>query len=407
MPMPIYLDNNATTACDPAVVDKMLPYFTEYYGNAASKHHRYGFLADAAVENARLQVAQLIGAQQQEIIFTSGATESVNMALKGVFESYAVKGNHIITTKAEHKAVLDTCQHLEKLGARVTYLPIDSTGQIDLKSLEAAISPETILICIMYANNELGTIYPVQKIAAIAKKHAVIFMCDATQATGKIPVDVEKDGIDILAMSAHKIYGPKGIGAVYIRRKSPRVHLLPLLDGGGQEKSLRPGTLNVPGIVGMGAACSLCLENMNGEANRLAGLRDRLESALLSIEGSILNGSAQNRLPHVTNIAFQYTPGAALIREASKSIAISTGSACTAASPEPSHVLTALGLGEALAHASLRFGLGRFTSTEDIDKAIEILTKTVAKVRSESMEWELYQSGETINPGDWQHPAMV
>lgn len=391
--LPIYLDYNATTPCDPRVVEAMMPYFTHAFGNAASRNHSFGWQAEEAVSYAREQVAQLIGADPKEIIFTSGATESDNLAIKGVFEMYAGKGNHIITCNIEHKAVLDTCKHLEKEGAEVTYLKVKSNGLIDLADLEAAIKPATILIAIMYANNEIGTVMPMKEIGDIAKKNGIIFFSDATQAVDKIPVDVNKDCIDLLAFSAHKMYGPKGVGALYVRRKNPRVKLSAQIDGGGHERGMRSGTLNVPGIVGFGKACKICFNEMEEETARVSKLRDKLQSALLQIEGSFLNGDKEHKLPHVTNISFKHTEGDALMMGLNKNMAVSSGSACTSASLEPSYVLKALGLDDELAHSSIRFSLGRFTTEEQIDYAIEQVTATVNKLRATSPLWEIYKEG--------------
>lgn len=398
--LPVYLDYNATTPMDPRVLEAMLPYFTQHFGNAASRNHAFGWEAEEAVDYAREQVAKLIGAETKEIIFTSGATESDNLALKGVYEMYATKGNHIITCVTEHKAVLDTCAHLEKLGVSVTYLGVQNDGLIDLKELEAAIKPETVLIAIMYANNEIGVIQPVKEISAIARKHAVLFFTDATQAVGKIPVNVQEDGIDMLALSAHKIYGPKGIGVLYVRRKNPRVRLTAQMDGGGHERGMRSGTLNVPGIVGLGKACELCRLEMQEDGKRLKYLRDKLESALLTIEETHLNGHKDLRLPHLLNISFRHIEGEALIMSFSKYMALSTGSACTSASIEPSYVLKALGNTDEMAHASLRFGLGRFTTEEEVDFAIEQVTAAVNKQRELSPVWEMYKEGAGINSVD-------
>jgi len=400
---PIYLDHNATTPCDPRVVEAMVPYFTQNFGNAASRNHPFGWEAEAAVDNAREQVAKLIGADPKEIIFTSGATEADNLAIKGVFEMYASKGNHIITCNIEHKAVLDTCKHIEKEGGEVTYLKVNDDGLIDLKELEAAIKPTTILIAIMYANNEIGTVMPMKEISVIAKKHNVLVFSDATQAVGKIPVDVNKDGIDLLAMTAHKMYGPKGIGALYVRRKNPRVKVTAQMDGGGHERGMRSGTLNVPGIVGFGKACELAYNEMDADAKRLGVLRDKLENALLKIEEAYVNGSKQHRLPHVTNISFKYVEGEGLMMGFNKNIALSSGSACTSASLEPSYVLKALGLGDDLAHSSLRFGLGRFTTEDQIDYTIEAVTNTVNKLREMSPLWEMYKEGIDMNSIEWAH----
>ena len=387
--LPVYLDHNATTPCDQRVVETMFPYFTQSFGNAASRTHQLGWAAEQAVEDAREQVAKLVGAESKEIIFTSGATEGDNLALKGVFEMYAGKGDHIITTNIEHKAVLDTCHHLEKRGGDITYLAIKNNGLIDLEELEAAIKPTTILIAVMYANNEIGTIMPIKEISAIAKRKGIIFFSDATQAVGKIPVNVMEDGIDLMAFSAHKMYGPKGTGALYIRRKNPRVKLIAQIDGGGHEKGVRSGTLNVPGIVGFGKACEICRNEMREESVRLAKLRDRLQSALLKIEGSTVNGDIKNRLPHVTNMSFRYIDGEMLMMGLNKNIALSSGSACTSAVMEPSYVLKALGVDDDLAYGSLRFSLGRHTTEEEIDYAIEQVTNTVNKLRAESMAGKL------------------
>lgn len=400
--LPVYLDHNATTPCDPRVVEAMVPYFTDQFGNAASRNHPFGWHAEEAVDYAREQVAQLIGADPKEIIFTSGATESDNLALKGVFEMYASKGNHIITCTTEHKAVLDTCKHIEKEGGEVTYLPVGRFGMLDLKQLEAAIKPTTILIAIMYANNEIGTVHPIPEISKIAKKHGVLLFTDATQAVGKIPVDVNKDGIDLLAMTAHKMYGPKGIGALYVRRRNPRVKVTAQIDGGGHERGMRSGTLNVPGIVGFGKACELARLEMAQDAARLEKLRDKLENALLGVEETYLNTAKESRLPHVSNISFKYVEGEGLLMGFNKNIALSSGSACTSASLEPSYVLKALGLGDDLAHSSLRFGLGRFTTEEQIDYTVEQVTKTVNRLREMSPLWEMYKEGVDMNTVEWQ-----
>jgi len=379
--LPVYLDNNATTQCDPRVVEAMLPYFGEKFGNAASKSHSFGWIAEEAVENAREQLAQLINAHPKEIVFTSGATESDNLALKGAFEMYSSKGNHIITAATEHKAVLDTCKHIEKLGGEITYLPVDSDGRIEIGELEAAIRPSTILIAIMYANNEIGTIQPVREIASVAKKHSVLFFCDAAQAVGKIPVDVIADGIDLLAFTAHKMYGPKGIGALYVRRKDPRVRVTAQTDGGGHEKGMRSGTLNVPAIVGFGKACELCMNEMNDDRKRLSVLRDKLENALVFLQDVSVNGSREHRLPHTTNLSFKDVSAERLMMTFNRNIAVSSGSACTSALVEPSYVLKALGLPDDLARSSLRFGLGRFTTEEQIDYVIEEVSKNLARLR--------------------------
>ena len=400
MNLPIYLDNNATTPMDPRVLETMLPYFNQKFGNAASRNHAFGWVAEEAVDYAREQVAKIIGASEKEIIFTSGATEADNLAIKGVFEMYQDKGNHIITTVTEHKAVLDTCKHIEKLGGKVTYLPVKEDGLIDLNELEAAMTKETILVSVMYGNNEIGVIQPIKEIAAIAHKYGALFMTDATQAVGKIPVDVNADGIDLLAFTAHKIYGPKGVGALYVRRKGPRVKVTAQMDGGGHERGMRSGTLNVPGIVGFGKACELCMQEMESEAKRLSALRDKLQKSVLKLEESYVNGNVEHRLPHVANISFKYVEGEGLMM-AMKDLAVSSGSACTSASLEPSYVLKSLGLSDDLAHSSIRFGLGRFTTEEEVDYAIEIAKKSVTHLRELSPLWEMFKEGIDLDSIEW------
>jgi len=373
--LPIYLDNNATTPMDPRVLEAMIPFFTKYFGNAASSSHSLGWEAEEAVEKAREQVAELINAEPNEIVFTSSATESDNLALKGIFEMYAAKGNHFITVKTEHKAVLDSCEHLAKLGAEITFLPVKKDGLIDLTQLENSIKPSTILICVMYANNETGVLQPTRDISAIAKKHGVLFFSDATQAVGKIPVDVILDGIDLMAFSAHKMHGPKGVGALYVRRKNPRVRITAQIDGGGHERGIRSGTLNVPGIVGFGKACELCRIEMQNDSQKTQILRDKLENELLKIKGAQVNGNRQQRLPNVSNMSFKNINAADLMGNLSGKIALSSGSACTSATHQPSFVLKALGLGDERALSSLRFGLGRFTTEEEIDYTISELAK--------------------------------
>jgi cysteine desulfurase len=387
--LPVYLDHNATTPCDQRVVEAMLPYFTSRFGNAASRTHLFGWQAEEAVDLAREQIAKLIGSETKEVIFTSGATEADNLALKGVFDMYAGKGNHIITAVTEHKAVLDTCKHIEKKGAEITYLPVSPEGLIDTAALEAAIKPATILIAIMYANNETGVIQPIREISAIAKKHGIIFFSDATQAVGKIPVDVNKGGIDLMAFSAHKMYGPKGAGALYVRRKNPRVRLTAQMDGGGHERGIRSGTLNVPGIVGFGKACALCMQEMEADTRHISPLRDKLEQALMQLEESYVNGSREHRMPHVSNISFNYVESETLMMGFNKDIAVSSGSACTSASLEPSYVLKAMGLSDELAHSSLRFALGRYTTAEQIDYTIEQVSQTVNNLREMSPLWAM------------------
>ncbi|HRP57082.1 IscS subfamily cysteine desulfurase [Agriterribacter sp.] len=373
--LPVYLDNNATTPVDPEVLQAMLPYFTEHFGNAASRNHSFGWVAEEAVTQAREQVAQLIHAAPSEIVFTSGATEAINLAMKGVYEMYSTKGNHIITCATEHKAVLDTCKHLERSGAELTCLEVNREGIIDLNLLKAAIRPNTVLISIMTANNETGVLQPVKEIGAIAKQHEIIFFTDATQAAGKIPVDVQSDNIDLLCLSAHKIYGPKGAGALYVRRKNPRVRLAAQIDGGGHEKGMRSGTLNVPGIVALGKSCALGMQKMDEESKRIGGLRDQLEKSLLQLNNVAVNGNRVHRLPNVTNLSFAGIPGNRLLTEISRTIAVSSGSACTSANPEPSHVLKAMGAADDLAKSSIRFGLGRFTTQEEIEYAVETVKK--------------------------------
>jgi cysteine desulfurase len=399
--LPIYLDNNATTPMDPRVLEAMTPYFLQHFGNAASRNHPFGWQAEEAVDYAREQVAKLIGADPKEIIFTSGATEGDNLGIKGVYEMYASKGNHIITATTEHKAVLDTCKHIEKSGGEVTYLQVKADGLIDLKELEAAIKPTTILIAIMYANNEIGTVMPIKEISTIARKHGVLVFTDGTQAVGKIPVDVNKDGIDLMAFTAHKMYGPKGVGALYVRRKNPRVKVTAQMDGGGHERGMRSGTLNVPGIVGFGKACEICMLDMAEDSKRIIKMRDHLETALMKLEEAYINGSTEHRLPHVTNISFKHVEGEGLLMGFNKNIALSSGSACTSASLEPSYVLKALGLGDDLAHSSLRFGLSRFTTDEEIEYTIKAISETVLKLREMSPLWEMYKEGIDLSTIEW------
>lgn len=386
--LPIYLDHNATTPCDQRVMEAMLPYFTQHFGNAASRSHSFGWQAEEAVENAREQVAKLVGAEPKEIVFTSGATEADNLALKGAFEMYKDKdghsAGHIITSNIEHKAVLDVCRHIEKNGGGITYLPVNKKGNIDLTELENAIQPNTILVSIMYANNETGTIFPVKEISAIAKQKGIIFFSDATQAVGKIPVNVNNDGIDLMAFSAHKLYGPKGVGALYVRRKNPRVKLCAQIDGGGHERKMRSGTLNVPGIVGFGKACEIAMNEMRKDVTHISKLRDKLEKGILKMKGTAVNGGRDNRLPNTTNISFKDVDGEGLMMGLNKNIAVSSGSACTSASIEPSYVLKALGVDDELAYSSIRFGLGRFTTEQEIDYTIEQVTHTIKKLRAEN-----------------------
>ena len=387
--LPVYMDNQATTQVDPRVLDAMLPYFTEKFGNAASRNHEFGWKAEEAVETARGQVARLIHASPREIIFTSGATESINLALKGVVEAaHRVEGVEIITQASEHKAVLDTCKRLEKSGCQVTYLPVDKDGRIDLEDLRRAITPRTILISIMHANNEIGVIQPIEEIGKIAKERKVFFHVDAAQSVGKIPVDVENFGIDLLSISAHKLYGPKGVGALYVRRKDPHVELAALIDGGGHERGLRSGTLNVPAIVGLGKGCDICQKEMVEEGERLRRLRDRLKEAITGrLDDTFINGSMRNRLPNNLNLSFAGVEGDALLMGIND-VAVSSGSACTSATLEPSHVLRALGVSEDLAHSSIRFGLGRFNTEEEVDYVADRVVETVKRLRELSSLFE-------------------
>lgn len=398
----IYLDNNATTPTDPRVVEAMLPFFYENPGNAASRNHPFGWVAEEAVDYAREQIANLIGVDSKEIIFTSGATESDNLALKGVFEMYRRKGNHIITVKTEHKAVLDACGHLEKQGAEVTYLNVNREGLIDLAELEAAIKPTTILVSIMWANNETGTIQDMKAIGDICAKHGVLFMSDATQAVGKIPVNPKEVGVHLMAFTSHKMYGPKGVGALYVSRKNPRVKVTAQMDGGGHERGMRSGTLNVPGIVGFGKAAEIAKQEMAQDAARLSKLRDKLETELSKLEEVYLNGAKNSRMPHVTNLSFKHVEGEGLMMTFNQNIAVSSGSACTSASLEPSYVLVALGLGDDLAHSSIRFSLGRFTTEEDVDYAIKAVAEGVNHMRDLSPIWEMYKEGIDLDSVMWQ-----
>jgi cysteine desulfurase len=400
--LPIYMDNHATTPVDPRVVDAMLPYFTERFGNAASRNHSFGWAGEEAVENARAQVASLIGATPKEIIFTSGATESDNLMIKGVAEMYREKGNHIITQAIEHKAVLDTCKRLEKYGYEVTYLPVQRDGRVDPEDVRKAITPKTILITIMYANNEIGIINPIAEIGKIAKEHGIIFAVDGVQAVGKIPVDVQKDNIDLLSISAHKIYGPKGVGALYVRRRNPRVQLSAIIDGGGHERGMRSGTLNVTGIIGLGKACELAQQEMPEESKRLRGLRDRLRAGLeAKLDEVYINGSMEHRLPNNLNMSFAYVEGESLLMGIND-VAVSSGSACTSATLEPSYVLKALGVGEDLAHTSIRFGLGRFNTEEEVDYVTDKMVQVVTKLRELSPLYEMAKEGIDISKVKWQ-----
>jgi len=402
MKLPIFLDNHSTTPMDPRVLDAMLPYFVEKFGNAASRNHAFGWEAEEAVEQARKQIAKLIKADPKEIVFTSGATESDNLALKGVLEMYKEKGTHIITSSTEHRAVLDTAKSLEAKGlATVTYLPVDKQGQVNPEDVRAAITPKTILISVMLANNEIGTINPVQEIGKIAKAKGILFHCDATQGVGKIPVDVQAMGIDLMSFTAHKIYGPKGVGALYVRKKNPRVRIAAQMDGGGHERGMRSGTLPVPLIVGFGKACQVCELEMPAEAARLARMRDRLQADIMAaLEESYLNGHPTDRLPGNLNISFAYVEGESLLM-GMKDIALSSGSACTSATLEPSYVLRALGVGVELAHSSIRFGLGRFNTDEEIDYTIKKVIEIVTKLREMSPLYEMAKEGVDLKSVQW------
>ncbi len=401
MKLPIYMDNHATTPVDPRVLSAMTPYFTDVFGNAASRNHSFGWQAEEAVDKSRKQIADLIGATAKEVVFTSGATESNNLAIKGVAEMYAEKGNHIITAATEHKAVLDTCKRLEKDGIRVTYLPVQQNGLVDLNQLQDAITDKTILISIMYANNEIGVLQPIAEIGKIAKSKGVLLHTDATQAAGKVPVNVIKDNIDLASLSGHKMYGPKGVGALYVRRKSPRVQITAQMDGGGHERGMRSGTLNVPGIVGLGEACALCHAEMPEESKRLAYLRDKLRGKLeKELDEVYINGTMEHRLPNNLNISFAYVEGESLLMGIND-IAVSSGSACTSATLEPSYVLKALGAGDDLAHSSIRFGLGRFNTEEEVDYVAAKVIDVVQKLRELSPLYEMAKEGIDLAKVQW------
>jgi cysteine desulfurase len=401
MKVPIYMDNHATTPVDPRVLDAMLPYFTEKFGNAASRNHSFGWEAEKAVDDARRQIATLIHADPKEIIFTSGATESDNLALKGLVEMYREKGDHIITSVTEHRAILDTAKRLEKQGVKVTYLPVDKDGIVNPDDVNKAITEKTILISVMMANNEIGTINPIAEIGRLAKSRGVIFHCDATQGVGKIPVDVETMGIDLMSFSGHKIYGPKGVGALYVRRKNPRVRLAPMLDGGGHERGMRSGTLPVPLIVGFGKACEICMQVMPEESKRMIDLRERLKEGILQkLDEVYLNGHPTKRLPNNLNLSFAYVEGESVLMGL-KEIAVSSGSACTSATLEPSYVIRALGVGSDLAHSSIRFGLGRFNTEEEVDFVVKRVVETIQKLREMSPLYEMAKEGVDLKTVQW------
>jgi cysteine desulfurase len=399
--LPIYMDNNATTRCDPRVVEAMLPFFTEKYGNAASRNHPFGWEAEEAVEEAREQIARLIGASAKEMVFTSGATESNNLAIKGAASMYKKKGNHVITCITEHKAVIDPCKRLERDGFQVTFLPVDRYGQVNPEQVAEAITDKTILVSIMAANNEIGTLHPVKELGKVCKQRGVLFHCDAVQAVGKVPMNVNEMGIDLLSMSAHKIYGPKGMGALYVRKKDPRVRLDPIIDGGGHERGMRSGTLAVPNIVGMGKACELCQNEMVEETQRLIRLRERLRAGIMKrIDETYINGHPTQRLPGNINLSFAYVEGEALMMGV-KDVAVSSGSACTSASLEPSYVLRALGVGDELAHSSIRFGLGRFNTEEEVDFVMDHVADAVNHLRSMSPLYEMAKEGIDLKTVSW------
>ena len=401
MKTPIYFDNHATTPMDPRVFQAMTPYFLEHFGNAASRNHVFGWEAEQAVDRARKQIADLIGATAKEIIFTSGATESNNLAIKGVAEMYAEKGNHIITAATEHKAVLDTCKKIEKSGVRVTYLPLQGDGLIDLDMLREAITDKTILVSIMYANNEIGVIQNVSEIGKICKEKGILFHSDGVQAVGKVPVNVVKDNIDLMSITAHKIYGPKGVGALYVRRRNPRVQITAQMDGGGHERGMRSGTLNVPGIVGLGEACAICQREMPEESKRLGFLRDKLRAKLeAELDEVFINGTMERRLPNNLNMSFAYVEGESLLMGIND-IAVSSGSACTSATLEPSYVLKALGVGDDLAHTSIRFGLGRFNTEEEVDYVAARIIEVVRKLRDLSPLYEMAKEGIDLSKVHW------
>ena len=401
---PIYMDNQATTPVDPRVIEAMVPFLGEIYGNAASRNHAFGWAAEEAVDRGRSQIAGLVGARPKEIIFTSGATESDNLAIKGVAEFYADKGNHIITAVTEHKAVLDTCQALERANlAEVTYLPVDQYGRVDVDDVKKAIQDNTVLISLMYANNEIGTLHPVRAIGKLAKERGILFHCDATQGVGKVPVNVDEDGIDLMSLSAHKIYGPKGCGALYVRSRGPRVRLRAQVHGGGHERGMRSGTLNVAGIVGFGKACELCGQELEAEAGRLISLRQRLHDGLTeNLEEVYLNGHPTERIPGNLNLSFSYVEGESFLMGLNREIALSSGSACTSATLEPSYVLKALGVGEELAHTSIRFGLGRFNTEEDVDYVIRRVSEVVVRLREMSPLYEMAKEGIDLKSVQWK-----
>ena len=402
--LPIFMDSHSTTPMDPRVLEVMVPYFTEKFGHPGSRNHPFGWEAEGAMERAREQMARLIGARDpKEIVFTSGGTESDNLALKGVAEMYREKGDHIVTTVIEHRAVLDTCRRLEKQGLKVTCVPVGSDGIVDVQAIRSAITDRTILISVMFANNEIGTIQPIAEISKLAKEKGILFHTDATQAVGKIPVDVERMGIDLLTCSAHKLYGPKGIGALYVRRKGPRVRIAPMIDGGGHERGARSGTVPVPLAVGFGKAADICREVMDEESARLAALRDTLQDRILStVEETYLNGHPEKRVPHNLNISFAYVEGESVLMGLNKEVALSSGSACTSSTLEPSYVIAALGIGADLAHSSIRFGLHRFTTEEEVDYVANRTIEVVKRLREMSPLYEMAKEGVDLKSLQWK-----
>ena len=402
MDLPIYLDYQATTPVDPRVLEAMLPYFTDTFGNAASRSHAFGWDAEGAVDTARKQIASLIGGSPKEIVFTSGSTEGINLAIKGAVEMHGSKGKHIITTLVEHKAVLDTCKHLEKQGCEVTYLEPDSTGLVTAEQVAEAIREDTVIVAMIWANNEIGTLIPINEIGAVCHERGVLFFVDGTQAVGKIPVDVSADNIDLMCLSGHKLYGPKGVGCLYVRRRNPRVRIVAQMDGGGHERGMRSGTINVPGVVGLGAACAVAEKDLEKDAAHSIALRERFEEKILAaLDYTTINGNHEHRLPGCSNISFCYVEGESLIMGV-KDLAVSSGSACTSASLEPSHVLRACGLGDELAHSSIRFGFGRMTTKEHVDFAAEQVISAVKRLRELSPLYEMVLEGVDLSTVQWQ-----
>jgi cysteine desulfurase len=401
MKLPIYMDNNATTRCDPRVVDAMIPYLADHFGNAASRNHAFGWAAEEAVELARQQIADLLGATAKEIVFTSGATESDNMALKGAIEFYAKKGQHIITSPLEHKAIIDTARWIERHGGEVTWLPVGTNGLIDPQEVARAIRPDTVVVSVMHGNNEIGVLNPVAEIGAVCKEHGVLFHTDAAQTAGKVSIDVDAMGIDLLSLSGHKMYGPKGIGALYVRRKKPRVRISPLIHGGGHERGMRSGTLPVHQIVGLGAAAALCKAELNASMEHASRLRDRLLAKIqANVPEILVNGTMDTRLPGNLNVSFTFVEGESLLM-ALRDVAVSSGSACTSASLEPSYVLRGIGLDDENAHSSIRFGIGKFNTEEEVDYVADLVIRSVERLRAMSPLWEMHQAGIDLKSIEW------